>query len=68
LPADTVRQEQGRSYVFAVVADLAQRREVKVERISPGTVRVVTGLTSGELVVESGGAGLADGARVRVLE
>jgi RND family efflux transporter MFP subunit len=68
LPVDTVRQEKGQSFVWAVVADAAQRREVKVERISPGTVRVVSGVAAGDLVVGSGGAGLADGAKVRVLE
>lgn len=68
LPADAVRQEKGDSYVFAVVDDAAKRREVKVQRISPGTVQVVSGLASGDVVVESGGAGLSDGAKVRVLE
>lgn len=68
LPADAVRQEEGKSVVFAVVADAAHRREVQVERVSPGTVRVVSGLAAGDAVVQSGGAGLADGARVRVLE
>jgi RND family efflux transporter MFP subunit len=66
LPAEAVRDEGGKSYVWAVVSDEARRRPVDVQRLTPGTVRVVSGLGPEDRVVADGGVGLTDGARVHV--
>ena len=68
LPAATVREAAGERFVWTVVGNEARRRPVQVEHLSPGTVRVTSGLGPSDLVVASDDAGLADGARVRVLE
>jgi RND family efflux transporter MFP subunit len=68
LPAETVQAANGKSFVWAVVGGAAARRAVDVERLSPGLVRVKTGLGPDDVVVAAGGAGLAEGARVRVID
>jgi RND family efflux transporter MFP subunit len=68
LPAEAVRDEGGKSWVWAVVSDEARRRPVDVQRLNPGTVRVLSGLGPDDRVVADGGAGLTDGVRVRVQE
>lgn len=68
LPAEAVQQSAGKSYVWAVAADAAHRREVEVQRLTPGTVRVLSGVGPDDRVVADGGAGLTDGARVHVQE
>jgi RND family efflux transporter MFP subunit len=68
LPAEAVQQEQGKSYVWAVVSEEAHRRAVEVQRLTPGTVRVLAGLAPDDRVVADGGAGLTEGARVHVQE
>lgn len=68
LPAEAVRQEDGKSYVWAVVSDAAHRRAVEVQRLTPGTVRVLAGVAPQDRVVADGGAGLTEGARVHVQE
>jgi RND family efflux transporter MFP subunit len=68
LPAEAVRDEGGKSYVWAVVSDEARRRPVDVQRLNPGTVRVLSGLGPDDRVVADGGAGLTDGVRVHVQE
>lgn len=66
LPTEAVQQSEGKSYVWAVVADAARRRAVEVQRLTPGTVRVLSGVGPDDRVVADGGAGLSDGARVHV--
>jgi RND family efflux transporter MFP subunit len=68
LPAEAVSQDQGKSYVWAVVSDAAHRRAVEVQRLTPGTVRVLEGLGPDDRVVADGGTGLTEGARVHVQE
>lgn len=68
LPAEAVRQAEGKSYVWAVVSDAARRRPVEVQRLTPGTVRVLSGVGPDDRVVADGGIGLTDGARVHVQE
>jgi RND family efflux transporter MFP subunit len=68
LPAEAVQQDGGKSWVWAVVADAARRRPVEVQRLTPGTVRVLSGIGPDDRVVADGGAGLTDGARVHVQE
>jgi RND family efflux transporter MFP subunit len=68
LPANVVQKSQAGAYVWTVVADRLQRRDVKVEQLDPGTVRVVSGVTPADVVVAGSAAALADGAKVRVLQ
>jgi RND family efflux transporter MFP subunit len=68
LPAEAVQQTEGKSFVWAVVADAARRRAVEVQRLTPGTVRVLSGVGPDDRVVADGGAGLSEGARVHVQE
>jgi RND family efflux transporter MFP subunit len=68
LPAGVIQRSGGAAFVWAVVAEKAQRREVKVEPLDPGTVRVVSGLSAGDVVVAEAGGALAEGTQVRVLE
>jgi multidrug efflux system membrane fusion protein len=68
LPVEAVQQEQGKSYVWAVVSEAVHRRAVEVQRLTPGTVRVLAGLAPDDRVVADGGAGLTEGARVHVQE
>jgi RND family efflux transporter MFP subunit len=68
LPAEAVQQSGGKSFVWAVVSEAAHRREVEVQRLTPGTVRVLSGVGPDDRVVADGGAGLTDGARVHVQE
>jgi RND family efflux transporter MFP subunit len=68
LPAETVQGADGKPFVWKVVGGAAARAPVEVERISPGLVRVRSGVAPEDVVVAAGGAGLADGARVRVIE
>lgn len=68
VPAEAVQQQGGKSYVWAVVAEVARRRSVEVQALTPGTVRVTEGLGPDDRVVADGGAGLTDGVRVRAQE
>jgi RND family efflux transporter MFP subunit len=68
LPAEAVQEAQGKSFVWAVIADAARRRPVEVQKLSPGTVRVLSGVGADDRVVADGGAGLTEGARVHVQE
>lgn len=68
LPAEAVQQSDGKSYVWLVASDAAHRRPVEVQRLTPGTVRVLSGVEPDDRVVADGGAGLTDGARVHVQE
>jgi multidrug efflux pump subunit AcrA (membrane-fusion protein) len=67
LPAAAVQRDGDRSFVWTVASDQARRREVQVEKLSPGTVRVLSGVAPEDRVVAEGGAALRDGAPVRVL-
>lgn len=68
LPAAAVRREPDGAFVWTVQADVVKRTAVEVERLGPGTVRVTSGLGPQDLVVADGGPGLAEGAKVRVLQ
>jgi hypothetical protein len=57
----------GGTFVWTVVGEKLARQAVAVERLGPGLVRV-SGLARDALVVSEAAAGLADGARVRVLQ
>lgn len=68
LPAAAVRREADGAFVWTVQADAVKRTAVEVERLGPGTVRVTSGVGPQDLVVADGGPGLAEGAKVRVLQ
>lgn len=68
LPARVVQRDDGKPYVWAVVSDHLERRDVRVEPLDPGTVRVLAGLSEADVVVAEAGGPLAPGARVRVLQ
>lgn len=63
LPATAVRTEAGASFVFVVADGKAERREVKVAQVTPGTVSVESGLDAGAEVVRDPGT-LAPGDAV----
>jgi hypothetical protein len=63
-----VQQGQDGAFVWAVEADRLKRLSVKVEKLGPGTVRVLSGVGADALVVAESGGALKDGAKVRVLE
>jgi RND family efflux transporter MFP subunit len=66
IPSDAVRGEGAETFVFTVEGNVLRRRMVKVERLNPGQVRILSGVGADELVVIEGAAGLSDGATVRV--
>jgi len=68
LPATAVQLGQDGAYVWTVEADRLRRQPVKVEKLGPGTFRVLSGVGAEALVVAESGGGLKDGARVRVLQ
>ncbi|WP_242334978.1 MULTISPECIES: efflux RND transporter periplasmic adaptor subunit [unclassified Anaeromyxobacter] len=68
LPAGAVAEEAGAQFVWTVEADKLKRQPVKVEKLGPGTVRVLSGVGPDALVVAESGAALKDGASVRVLQ
>jgi cobalt-zinc-cadmium efflux system membrane fusion protein len=55
IPREAVLVEDGKQFVYVVEgADQYVKREVKVSTISPDTVRVLEGLTSGQRIVTKG--------------
>jgi RND family efflux transporter MFP subunit len=68
LPAGAVQEADGGQFVWTVEAEHLKRQAVKVQRLGPGTVRVLSGVGPDVLVVAESGAGFAEGARVRVLQ
>ena len=65
VPEEAIVPEQGRTYVFAVVGDVVERREVRIGKRRPGEVEIVAGLSEGERVVVEGTQNLRDGSRVQ---
>jgi RND family efflux transporter MFP subunit len=63
LPASAVRTEGGASFVFVVADGKADRREVKVAQVTPGTVSVESGLDASTEVIREPGS-LAPGDAV----
>lgn len=68
VPKSAVRTVDGKSVVFVVKEDVAERRAVTVGAADGDQVEVVSGLQAGERVVIEGPANLADGSRVTVKE
>jgi RND family efflux transporter MFP subunit len=68
LPAQAVQAKGQQGFVWVVQDGKAQRRDVKVERVLPGFVRVVQGLGPAERVVADASLPLQDGTAVQVLQ
>jgi RND family efflux transporter MFP subunit len=67
VPAEAIRREEGRDYLFVVREGVAERRAVSAIG-NNGSALVQSGLAPGERVVIEGPAALADGAAVRERE
>ena len=66
VPRASVVADGGRSFVFAVVGDRVERREVTLGLSQGNEVQVVSGLMSGDRVVTVGQAGLKDNDEITV--
>ena len=68
LPLASVVVRDGYSYVFVVAADQrVERRRVETGGIRDGRIEIVSGVNSGERVVERGAGFLQDGDRIAVV-
>lgn len=68
VPASAVVVRDGHSYVFVVDGHaVVTQREVKVGRRQDQRVELLSGLTAGERLVQSGGGFLNDGDHVRIV-
>lgn len=67
LPASAVKREGEKQFVWVVQAGKVARRDIGAELVTPGVVRVATGLEAGTDVVADAGAGLKDGLSVQVV-
>src|SRR5690606_1575531 len=54
VPEEAIVPEQGRTYVFVVANERAERREVRIGKRRPGEVEVTDALAEGERVVVEG--------------
>ncbi|MDC0707859.1 efflux RND transporter periplasmic adaptor subunit [Stigmatella sp. ncwal1] len=68
LPAQAVSSKGQQGFVWVVQDGRVQKRDVKVQRVLPGYVRVVEGLTSQEQVVADASLPMKDGTAVRVVQ
>jgi membrane fusion protein, multidrug efflux system len=66
LPAQAVHIEGERRFVFVVQDGVATEREITVEPVTPGLVRVRQGIEAKDEVVVEGQNGLKSGTKVRV--
>ncbi len=66
VPQAAVRSENGKSIVFVVKTDRAERRAVSVGNATGDQMEVLSGVTAGERVVVEGPATLKDGDKVKV--
>jgi RND family efflux transporter MFP subunit len=66
VPKGAVRTLDGRSIVFVVKEDRAERRAVSIGQENGGQVEVLSGVTAGERVVIEGPQTLKDGDKVKV--
>ncbi|KFE71970.1 efflux RND transporter periplasmic adaptor subunit [Hyalangium minutum] len=68
LPAQAVQSQGQHGFVWVVQDGKAQRRDVKVERVLPGFVRVVQGLNPEERVVADASLPLQNGTALQVVQ
>ncbi len=67
VPEEAIVPEQGRTYVFVIDKDRAERREVRIGKRRPGHVEVTQALAPGERVVIEGTQSLRHGDVVQVV-
>jgi membrane fusion protein (multidrug efflux system) len=68
VPEEALVQEQGNVFVFVVQDTRVAKRKIRTGQRRVGTVEVLEGLQSGELVVTEGTQKLRDGASVRLVD
>lgn len=68
VPETAVVPQGGKSYVYVVNGEKAERRPVALGTRQPGTVEIAEGVAPGEVVVVSGMQRLRNGAQVRVVK
>lgn len=66
LPADAVRDDNGKKVVFLVANDKLERRAVSVGNTQGGQTEILSGVASGDTVVVKGPANLQDGQAVEI--
>ena len=65
VPEEALVPERGRAYVFVVVDNVVERREVTTGKRRPGVVEIVTGIAEHERVVVDGTQSVRDGSVVQ---
>jgi len=68
VPAGSVLEENGETFVFAVRDNQARRTAVEVGRMTKAHAEIVSGLQAGDLIVTVGQGQLQDGDAVEVVE
>jgi RND family efflux transporter MFP subunit len=68
IPASSVQQREGRTYVMVVGSEVAREREVVLGQDLGENLEIASGLKEGEPVITAGAYGLKDGDRVRIKE
>ena len=66
IPYSALLDDGGQPFVFAVVDNVAHRRDVVLGAAAHDRMAIAKGLNAGELVVTQGGTAVADGMKVRV--
>ncbi len=66
IPEEAIVAQAGKTYVFIVKDNKASRRDVELGQRDVGRVEVVSGVSTGDLVVTRGVQRLRDGADVRL--
>ncbi|RSK28720.1 efflux RND transporter periplasmic adaptor subunit [Bacillus sp. HMF5848] len=68
VPVSSVITEEGKSYVFVIENNVAEKREVKVGRKTTELVEIMSGVKKGEKVAVVGTGLLEDGSKVDILD
>jgi len=66
IPNSAIRNENGKSYIFKVEADKAKKIEVTIGQKFGDFVEVVSGLSSGEQIIDSLTDKITDGSEVKL--
>jgi HlyD family secretion protein len=65
IPNTAVRNEKGKSYIFKIEADKAKKIEVTIGQKFGDFVEVVSGLSSGDQIIDSLTDKIKDGSEVK---
>lgn len=68
IPFDSVYYDDDQAYVFVVENDRAVRKDVTAGPYNNDTIAILDGLSEGDEVIITWGAGLKDGAIVQVID